>query len=194
MNRSEAKFKNTAAKMNKALITLLETKDFTNITIMDICKLADVNRSTFYAHYDNTYDLLKEAKENLIKNFSSECNFESPVDLSNMKNLTIEDLNFISPEYLIPYLQYIEKHKRLFKIYANNSFLFQSDETEDQMIENIFVPILAKHGVQDKKLVSYMQKFFLQGINAIINEWIKNDCEDDVLFICEIIIFCIRPI
>lgn len=193
MNRSEAKFKNTSAKMNKALITLLETKDFTDITIMDICKLADVNRSTFYAHYNNTYDLLKEAKENLIKNFSNECNFDSPVDLSNMKNLTTEDLNFISPKYLIPYLQYVEKHKRLFKIYANNSFLFQSDETEDQMIESIFVPILAKHGVQDKKLVCYMQKFFLKGINAIINEWIKNDCEDDILFVCEIIIFCIRP-
>lgn len=193
MNRSEAKFKNTSAKMNKALITLLETKDFTDITIMDICKLADVNRSTFYAHYNNTYDLLKEAKENLIKSFSNECNFDSPVDLSNMKNLTTEDLNFISPKYLIPYLQYVEKHKRLFKIYANNSFLFQSDETEDQMIESIFVPILAKHGVQDKKLVCYMQKFFLKGINAIINEWIKNDCEDDILFVCEIIIFCIRP-
>lgn len=193
MNRSEAKFKNTAEKMNKALMTLLETKDFPDITIMDICKLANVNRSTFYAHYDNTYDLLKEAKENLIKNFSNECNFDSPVDLSNMKNLTTEDLNFVSPKYLIPYLQYVEKHKRLFKIYANNSFLFQRDETEDQMIEDIFVPILAKHGVQDKKLVSYMQKFFLRGINAIINEWIKNDCEDDILFVCEIIIFCIRP-
>lgn len=193
MNRSEAKFKNTSAKMNKALMTLLETKDFTDITIMDICKLADVNRSTFYAHYDNTYELLKEAKENLIKNFSNECNFDNPVDFSNMKNLTTEDLNFVSPKYLIPYLQYVEKHKRLFKIYANNSFLFQSDETEDQMIEDIFVPILAKHGVEDKKLVCYMQKYFLKGINAIINEWIKNDCEDDILFICEIIIFCIRP-
>lgn len=61
------------------------------------------------------------------------------------------------------------------------------------MIEEIFVPILAKHGVEDKKLVCYMQKYFLKGINAIINEWIKNDYEDDILFICKIIIFCIRP-
>lgn len=113
MDRFESKFKNTANKMNKALITLLETKDFASITIMDICKLAEVNRSTFYAHYDNTYDLLKEAKENLINNFLKEYNIDNPVDLSNIQNLTTDDLNLISPKYLIPYLRYIEKHKRL---------------------------------------------------------------------------------
>lgn len=193
MNRSESKFKNTANKMNRALITLLENKDFADITIMDICKEAKVNRSTFYAHYDNTYDLLKESKENIILNFSDECDFDTPVDLSNMKKLSTEDLNFITPKYLIPYLKYIEKHKRLFKIYANNSFLFESKETDSYMIETLFVPIFAKYGVQDKKLIYYMQTFFLKGINAIINEWVKNDCEDDILFICEIIIFCVRP-
>ncbi|MDE7384341.1 MAG: TetR/AcrR family transcriptional regulator, partial [Anaeroplasmataceae bacterium] len=54
MNRSESKFQNTANKMGSAFITLLETKEFLDITIMDICKAAGVNRSTFYAHYDNT--------------------------------------------------------------------------------------------------------------------------------------------
>lgn len=38
-----------------------------------------------------------------------------------------------------------------------------------------------------------MQKYFLRGIGAIINEWVRNDCEDDILFICEIIMFCVRP-
>ena len=65
---------------------------------------------------------------------------------------------------------------------------------DDLLIENIFVPILAKHGVTDKKLIYYMQKYFLKGIDAIINEWVRNDCEDDILFICEIITFCVRPV
>lgn len=38
-----------------------------------------------------------------------------------------------------------------------------------------------------------MQKYFLKGITAIIDEWVHNDCEDDILFICEIITFCVRP-
>lgn len=193
MNRSESKFKNTAAKMSSALIDLLDNKEFADISIMDICQKAGVNRSTFYSHYDNTYDLLKEAHQSIIDDFFKECTFDDPVDLSDMRNLSKDDLNFISPKYLLPYLQYIQKHKRLFKIYGDNTHAFEVSKMDDLLIENIFVPVLAKHGVTDIKLISYMQKYFIKGIDAIINEWVRHDCEDDILFICEIITYCVRP-
>ena len=194
MNRSESKYQNTANKMGGALIALLENKEFAQITIMDICKAAGVNRSTFYAHYENTYDLLKETYQGMIGNFLSECTFEDPVDLSDMRKLNKDDLNFITPKYLLPYLKYIQSHKRLFRIYAENATAFEANEMDNYMIENFFDPIYAKHGVTDKKLIFYMQKYFLKGIDAIINEWVRNDCEDDIMFISEIIIYCVRPI
>ena len=193
MNRSESKFQNTANKMGSAFISLLESKEFSDISIMDICKAAGVNRSTFYAHYENTYDLLKEAYQGMINNFLSECTFDEPIDLSDMHKLSKDELNFITPKYLLPYLKYIQTHKRLFRIYAENANAFEANKMDDYMIENLFAPILAKFGVTDKKLVYYMQKYFLKGIDAIINEWVANDCEDDILFICEIIIICVRP-
>lgn len=194
MNRSESKFNNTSKKMHRALFTLLEKIEFSEINIMDICKLAGINRSTFYAHYDNTYELLQEAHSSLIANFFNECSFDDPVDISDMHSLSEDDLNFITPKYLLPYLEYIKKHKRLFKIYANNARTFEVNRMDDALMENIFIPIFAKHGIFDKKLITYVQKYFLKGIDAIINEWINRDCEDDVLFICEVITFCVRPI
>ncbi|MDE7395255.1 MAG: TetR/AcrR family transcriptional regulator [Clostridiales bacterium] len=192
MNRSESKFQNTAAKMGSALVTLLESKDFQEISIMDICKEAGVNRSTFYAHYDNTYELLQGTYQSLVANFLNECTFDDPVDLSDMRSLSKDDLNFATPKYLLPYLKYIQAHKRLFKIYAENARTFEASKMDDYIIENLFVPIYAKHGVTDKKLIYYMQKFFLKGVDAVINEWVRNDCEDDILFICEILMTCIR--
>lgn len=193
MNRSESKFRNTSNKMQRAFVNLLENKDFSEISIIDICKAAGVNRSTFYAHYDNTYDLLRETHESLIDNFSAECKFEDPVNLADIHNVDKNDLVFISPKYLLPYLQYIRKHKRLFKIYTDNAHIFETNKIDDYMIDNLFTPIYAKHGVTDKKLIRYTQKYFLKGIDAVINEWVRNDCEDDVYFICEIIMFCVRP-
>lgn len=191
MNRSESKFKHTADKMDCALIALLEKKDFSKISIMDICQKAGVNRSTFYAHYDNTYDLLKETHQNLINNFIEECTFDSTINLSNMGK---DDLNFITPKYLLPYLQYIQKHKRLYRIYADNAPAFKTNNIDNNLIDNLFLTIYSKYGITNKKLISYMQKYFLCGIDAIINEWVLNDCEDDILFICEIITFCVRPL
>lgn len=193
MNRSESKYKNTAAKMNSALMTLLEKKEFSDIGIMDICRQAGVNRSTFYAHYDNTYDLLQEAFQGIIKNFEDECDYDPDTKLDDISKLDKDDLNFITPKYLLPYLKYIQKHKRLFKIYTDNRVTFDANEIDNYLIETIFAPVYAKHGVTDKKLIYYMQKFFLRGIDAIIYEWVRHDCEDDILFVCEIITYCVRP-
>ena len=60
MNKSQSKYFNTAMKMDEALITLLEKKDFEFISIKEICDTAGVNRSTFYLHYDNTLDPVDE--------------------------------------------------------------------------------------------------------------------------------------
>jgi AcrR family transcriptional regulator len=57
--------------MNKALIELLEKKEFEYITIKEICSQAGVNRSTFYLHYENTTDLLNETTQYITDNFLS---------------------------------------------------------------------------------------------------------------------------
>lgn len=61
MNRSESKYFNTAIKIDKAFLSLLETKDFAYITIKEVCAAAGVNRSTFYLHYQNTRELWTKA-------------------------------------------------------------------------------------------------------------------------------------
>ena len=50
MNKNESKYFSTAIKMDEALIALLEKKDFSYITVKEICEKAGVNRSTFYLH------------------------------------------------------------------------------------------------------------------------------------------------
>ena len=66
MNKNESKYFNTAIRMDEALIALLEKKDFEYISIKEICQKAGVNRSTFYLHYENTADLLKETTRNCL--------------------------------------------------------------------------------------------------------------------------------
>ena len=44
MNKNESKYFNTAVKMDKALIELLEKKPFDRITVKDIVETCDINR------------------------------------------------------------------------------------------------------------------------------------------------------
>ena len=56
-----------------SLLNLMKIKNFEKIKISDICEEALVNRSTFYAHYDDKYELLidlfEERKLSLLKDF-----------------------------------------------------------------------------------------------------------------------------
>lgn len=54
-------------KMDEALITLLEKKDFDYNTIKEICQVAGVNRPIFYLHYENTSDLLRETTRYIME-------------------------------------------------------------------------------------------------------------------------------
>ena len=45
--------------IRQALLDILKTTPLSKVTVTDICKRADVNRTTFYANYEDIYDLLR---------------------------------------------------------------------------------------------------------------------------------------
>lgn len=189
MDKSEAKYHNAALKMHNALIQLLEKKEFEGISVTELCAQAQVNRSTFYAHYANTRELLKETYaerlQQLFRSFSR--------SLTDIRRFDREESIFISPEYLLPYLEFVQENQHFFKVYMNRLSSFDVEETYSFLLEQVFLPICEKNGMTDKTAVTYLSKFFLQGVTAIVLEWANRGCADDPLFICELIILCVRP-
>lgn len=190
MNKSESKYFNTARKMNNALIEILEQKPFEYITISEICEKAGVNRSTFYLHYENTSDLLLETSEHLIANFLSYFSVDKDLITTKFQECELSELNYISNDYLRPYLSYIYDNRHLFQTATNHLRSFKFDDVYKKMYEHIFNPILDRfnYPLNDRK---YVMAFYLNGINSIILEWLKNGCKDSIEEIERIINECI---
>ena len=55
----------TRATLHRALMSLILTKGYEAITVGDICGVADVGRSTFYAHFTSKDDLKRSGLEHL---------------------------------------------------------------------------------------------------------------------------------
>lgn len=175
MNKNESKYFNTAKKMNDALISLLETKDYEYITIKEICHIANVNRSTFYLHYSNMNDLLEETIQSLTQSFNSHFNSKGNKNSIISKD-KLEDLLLINDEYLIPYLEFIKENKNIYKAVKTHPELFDSNKTYDQMFSKIFVPILNRFGL-DEKWHKYLMDFYIYGITSIVLDWVYDDCK-----------------
>ena len=175
MNKNESKYFNTAKKMNDALITLLETKEFEYISIKEICHIANVNRSTFYLHYSNMNDLLEETIKSLNLSFNS--HFRSKENESTIISKdNLEDLLLINDENLIPYLNFIKENKNIYKVLKNHPQLFNANKTYEQMFRKIFVPIMNRFGL-DEKWHKYLMDFYISGLTSIVLDWVYDDCK-----------------
>ena len=176
--------------MDEALITLLEKKDFEYITIKEICTAAGVNRSTFYLHYENTSDLLRETTRYMIDKHLRYYEIDEKRISLRFDDRSRDELLFITDEYLMPYLKFIRDNQRLFKVSIKQFHSMHMDEVYGKMFKHIFSPILARFCVP-KAEHSYMMKFYLTGIFAIVMEWVDNNCSEDLETVIKIIINCV---
>ena len=191
MNKSESKYFATAARMDVAFLTLLEKKDFAYITVKEICEAAGVNRSTFYLHYETMADLLSESVSHMNEQFLTYMKKDSQTFVTKLRDCPLDELYLITPEYLTPYLSYIEQHKRLFRTATENTAVLGMDKSYDRMFRHVFTPILDRYGIpqQDRR---YIMAFYIQGLMAIISEWLRNDCADSIAYVVDMIQRCVK--
>lgn len=192
MNKSESKYFHTASKMDEAFLDLLSKKDFAYITVKEICDKAGVNRSTFYLHYETVSDLLSESVEYMNGQFLDYVKLDSQEIVNRLKDCPLDELYLITPEYLKPYLNYIQENKRLFQTATENAGTLRLNETYNRMFDAVFTPILERFQVplQDRQ---YIMAFYIRGLIAIITEWIKQDCTDPAEHIISVISQCVIP-
>lgn len=190
MNKSESKYFNTAVRFDKALLSLLEKKAFEYITISEICEKAEVNRSTFYLHYENTSDLLKETTSYVLERFSSFFTIDTESITTKFADCELKDLIYINEKYLHPYLSFIKDNQRVFMSVLSQPSTFDSNAIFQRQFDNIFTSILDRfHYPKDEQ--NYVMRFYLNGITAIITEWLKDGCQKSIEDISSIIHDCI---
>ena len=170
MNKAESKYYNTAVRMDEALFTLLEKKDFEYITVKEICEKAGVNRSTFYLHYETVGDLLDECVEYTNRKCFEKFGGKQENVSENIRNGNLNDLIFITPEYLKPYLEFVKENKRLFKVALLRPSTLRAEKTFADLFRDVFSPVLdCFHYSNESK--PYVISFYVSGLIAIVSEW-----------------------
>lgn len=192
MNKSESKYFNTALRMDEALLALLEEKDLEYITVKEICHRAGVNRSTFYLHYETIADLVDEALEMINQRFRSYFPQQEEEILGNMGSRERENLVLVTREYLLPYLRFIRDNKKVYRAAFRNPSSMQAHTRYGELKQQILGPILERFEIPAAHRAYYMA-YYVEGIIAIVKEWLRQDCADEVEMIADIIESCVRP-
>ena len=146
--------KDSKLKIEKVFLELIQTKEINEISVTDICKRANLNRTTFYSNYIDIYDLADKIREKLEK------------DVFNLYN-DVRENRYVSDNFL-KLFRHIQKnqifYKTYFKLGFDKSFIIKEyDYKQAYQIYGI-----------DK--IDYHIEFFKAGLNAIILRWLNNGC------------------
>lgn len=159
----------TKKSLYEALLELMEEKPFEEIKVSDLCTKAIINRSTFYAHFDDKYtllaDLIKELKESLKKEL------EKNTNISNSKEYYMAVIELL--------LNHMEEKKEIYHaIVIQNKHSIAMDMIYDTLNEDITKRIEKDKKEKLKNIPSnFISKFYLGAIFNIGTEWIKNTKE-----------------
>ena len=149
-----------------ALMDLLKEKRSINkVSVRELCDRAELNRSTFYAHYQEPNDLLIEIETELLD-----------ATEEHLKKIGAEN-EIGAHKYILSFLQYIRQNDKPFRALLIDSTdpEFRSrfmQQSIIQFVENLRI-------VLPKELEQYIFSYILNGSTGIIIQWIRSDYAAD---------------
>ena len=150
--------------IENAFMELLQTKELQKITVSELCQLADVNRSTFYANYLDVYDLADKLREKLYKAFEEE-----------FPGLSNETRQYGS----LRVFRHIKENQMLYKTFFKLGY--------DELVDTSVYDIEQATKDFDNKHIKYHVEFFRHGFNAIVKMWLNGGCVESPEEMAEIV-------
>ena len=161
------------------------------LALKEICEKAGVNRSTFYLHYETIGDLLSESIQYMNEQFVSYMQQDPAAFIARLRHCPLEELYLLTPQYLMPYLQYVQMHKYLFKAAIENGAALQVQEAYDAQFRHVLSPILERFNIPEQER-PYMTAFYVRGLMAIVTQWLEEDCARPIEQIIAVMQRCVH--
>lgn len=150
-----------------ACVGLSKEKEFQNITVNEIVARADLNRGTFYLHFEDKYDMMNSFENEMIKKIEE-------ILLNNIPNEHFEH-QFIQSRYntAVHLLRCYEENKELLQLlmYSSHSTSFQTKLRET--LKAVFVDnVLPKLEVNTLAMPTDLFIMFFTSISLNLAEYI----------------------
>lgn len=182
--KNNQQFKKTEEKIISSTLALMAQLPFEKITVRRICEEGQINRSTFYAHFIDVYDLLEKIELFLRKEL------EQSYMSTGMKQ---KGVNPFSQESLHTFLHYIHSHEHIYRVlFANMSTL--PEHLYFPYREKLFDSFTPNRNMQTQQELTYYFTGFQGGMYMIIRKWLERSCQEPEEEIAKIIADCLPTV
>ena len=158
---------------NALLDILAEKRSVEKVSVRELCEKAELNRSTFYAHYNEPKEVLEEMEDEILDSASD---YLSKIGRANDKNAAV---------YILSFLRFIKANDKQFRILlvdsADDSFRAKFiREAAGRIIDSFDLTFPSSEE-------QYVYSYILNGSSSVIIQWIRSNYSVDETALVEML-------
>lgn len=166
-SKEDRRIKRTKALLKQGLIEIMNEKSVKDITVKELVERVDINRSTFYLHYADIYDLLHEIENTLMNEIKNIFDAYSSIE-------QLEE----SYAFLLTLFKTFENNRNLCRVLVNvnssSGFIQEMEETLEEKIRTKLDSLL-----EDSSMISSNSYIFYRcGCIGLLKYWITTDAPE----------------
>ncbi len=169
LNRS---VRNTKKRLRESLLRLVARKPLRLVTVKEITQDADVNRSTFYFHYQDVNAMVREMEENFFRDFT--CALDA-IEQKSHDSITI-------------LVKCLEAHMDLCRIVLGRngdmSFAEKMKEIVAQKCSTIWMEAVPG---MDEHAADMLDEFLIGGVFSTLQAWVRDENRESAEQLSEVL-------
>ncbi len=161
--KNNQRYQQTEQNIMEVFSDLISRKEIRQISVREICEAAHVNRTTFYAHFLDIYDLMEKIERHLMA-YSGRI-FADPSTEYNLH------------DRFVIFFDFIREHQTFFRAYLNDrQEIHMLDGIIDENTASRYQVLVGQMGYRDSREFNYHTMFFKAGLTAMVREWLNGGC------------------
>ena len=166
MNLKDKRVIHTRRVLRQALLEKMKKKPASQITVKEICVLADVNRNTFYSHYGTPVDILAEIESEYYEKMRQIQ--ESAIRTGDVSSLVLGIMNML-----------LENKDFGLVLYGGNNDKRMNDRNYNDAYSRVMLTWIETGTATQADHLRWLFTFLSGGIDSMIRSWVQNGMQED---------------
>ncbi len=172
----------TQKKIREVLLEKLNDKRNNQISVQEICRGANIHRTTFYSYYDNIDDLMNSIEIDMEEGINKI--FLQP-EIGTYKTFTEKSLEML--------INYVRENSKFYRVYLNDfTYIRTFDKRISEVWKQEIEPVQNKDANLNDTELLYKFEYFNSGLHGVLRMWLNTNCQESSEELIKVLMNCIN--
>lgn len=164
---ADRRVRKTKQVLRQGLVKLMTQKSVQTITVKELCETCDINRGTFYAHYNDVFDLLNKIEDEMLEQM------KAMLEQYELLNIGQSYKNISVLCYIFEFLQQNADMCRV--LLCNNGDIAFVEQVKDLVKRRFMHEWYIQFPQGDSAPSEFAFTFIVSGCIGVLQSWLLHD-------------------